>query len=458
MESIQEPKDNPFVESEFGSKSITSLFWKYSLFALAGMSLQIIQVTVDGMFVGTGLGEIGLATMAVTLMFWATAAALFNLFGIGGSSLAAIKLGYGDKEGAREVYGSMLIFTFLFTVLLAIILYLFLNPVLTLFGTTPAILPSARIYSIIFLIGLPICATGQIGYYFTRVAEKPFIASLTLIIPAIIAIIIEYIGIFKLNWGIAASSLAGEICIGTTVLLVFYLQWSKAIFKLKPSDLKINFKLVYEACKIGFPLAVIMFSGIFATGFVNNLIIQNGGTELHLATFGIIGGYFVYDFNLFTLAFITGMQPIISYNYGAKLYDRVRKMIKIGIVQSSIFIVALLVMLFIFARPIVSFFTGPDPELLDTTIGALVILMSLYAFGNITQVVSGYFMAVERIWMALLNAVARMTVIFIPIIFITTHFFGLKGVWMAQPVADTLAFILAMVCIVSEYKRLKKAE
>lgn len=458
MESIQELKENPLVESEFGSKSISSLFWKYSLFALAGMSLQIIQVMTDGIFVGTGIGEIGLATMAVTLMFWATGAALFNLFGIGGSSLAAIKLGVGDKEGARDVYGSMVIFTFLFTVILAVILYIFLNPILTLFGATPAILPSARIYAIIFLIGLPICATGQIGYYFTRVAEKPFIASLTLIFPAIIAIIFEYIAIFKLNWGIAGASLAGEICIGTTILLILYLQLSKTIFKVKRSDLKINFKLVFESCKIGFPLAVIMFSGIFSVGLVNNLIIQHGGTELHLATFGIIGGYFVYVFNLFTLSFITGMQPIISYNYGAKLYDRVRKLIKIGIVQSSIFIVALLVMLFIFARPIVGFFTGPDPDLLNTTIGAMVIWMSLYAFGNISQVISGYFMAIERIWMALLNAVARMTVILIPILFITTHFYGLKGVWMAQPVADTLAFILAMVCILSEYKRLKKAE
>jgi Na+-driven multidrug efflux pump len=394
----------------------------------------------------------------VTLMLWATASALFNLFGIGGSSLAAIRLGVGDKEGAREVYGSMLIFTFLFTVILAIILYLLLNPILHLFGCTPAVLPSARIYATIFLIGLPICAVGQIGYYFTRVAERPFIASLALIIPAIVSITFEYIGIFRLKWGIAASSLAGEICIGTTILLIFYLQCGKTIFRVRPSDLKINFKLVYESCKIGFPLAVIMFSGIFSTGLVNNLIIQNGGGELHLAAYGIIGGYFVYDFNLFTLAFITGMQPIVSYNYGAKLYARVRKLIKIGIVQSSIFIVALLVIVFIFSRPIVSFFTGPDPELLNVTISAMVIWMSLYAFGNISQVISGYFMAIERIWLALLNAVARMTVILIPILFITTHFFGLQGVWMAQPVADSLAFLLAMVCIIGEYKRLKNVE
>ncbi|HMM16116.1 MAG TPA: MATE family efflux transporter [Petrimonas sp.] len=457
MESIQE-KTVTLVESEFCSKSVISLFWKYSLFALAGMSLQIVQVLADGMFVGNGIGEMGLATMAVTLMLWATAVAIFNLLGIGGSSLAAMKLGNGDHKGAREVYGSMVVFAFIFSFILAIIVYICLNPLLTMFGATPAVLPTARIYSIIFLIGLPICTTGQIGYYFTRVAEKPFIASLTFIIPAIIAITVEYITIFKLHWGVAGSSLAGEICSGTTILLIPYLQFSNTPFKLRLSDLKINFKLVLESCKIGFPMFVIPISSIFATAAVNNLITQHGGTELHLAAYGIIGGYFVYVFTLFTLAFITGIQPVASYNYGAKLYGRVRKLITTGIVQSSIFIIALLVIVFIYARPIVSFFTGPDSDLLNTTIGAMVVWMSLYAFGNISQIVSGYFMAIERVWMALLNAVARGTVILLPVILITSHLYGLKGVWMAQPVADTLSFVLAMICIIREYKRLKKLD
>ena len=175
MESIQEKNPATSVESEFCSKSVISLFWKYSLFALAGQFLQMMEVMADGVFVGNGIGEIGLATMAVTLMLWATAVAMFNLFGIGGSSLAAMKLGEGDHKGAREVYGSMVVFAFIFSVILASIVYINLNPLLTMFGATPAVLPTARIYSIVFLIGLPICTTGQVGYYFTRLAEKPFI-------------------------------------------------------------------------------------------------------------------------------------------------------------------------------------------------------------------------------------------------------------------------------------------
>ena len=279
-----------------------------------------------------------------------------------------------------------------------------------------------------------------------------------MIIPAIIAIIVEYIVIFKLHWGVAGSSLAGEISAGTTILLILYLQFSNTLFKIKLSDLKINFKLVFASCKIGFPMFVIPISTIFATGVVNNLITKYGGTELHLATYGIIGGYFVYAFNLFTISFITGIQPIASYNYGAKLYGRVRKLITTGIVQSSIFIIALLAILFIFSRPIVSLFTGSGTDLLNTTIGAMVVWMSLYAFGNISQVVSGYFMAIDRVWMALLNAVARGTVILLPVVLITSHLYGLKGVWMGQPVADTLSFVLAMICIVREYKRLKKLD
>jgi Na+-driven multidrug efflux pump len=116
-------------------------------------------------------------------------------------------------------------------------------------------------------------------------------------------------------------------------------------------------------------------------------------------------------------------------------------------------VILLLGIAYFFKEPIILFLSG-DPALLDVAKPAVVIYMLLYAFGNVSQIVSGYYMSVQRNGLAILNGIARMTVFAVPLIFILPKFFGVDGVWMAQPVADTLSCVLALVCMTFEYKRL----
>lgn len=457
MESIKEKGSGIAEESELRNKSITNLFWKYSLFALAGLAVQSLQVIADGNFVGNGIGPIGLAVVGITGSFWQLAIALMGLFGIGGSTLAAVKLGEGDFLGAKKVYGSILTFSFVFTVILSALIIFNLDSALTFIGATSDVLPSAREYSIIFLIGLPFVVSATVAYYFTRISEKPFIALLAYVLPAIIAIIVEYIGIYKLGLGIKAASLATTLCLALGVFLLPYLQFGKTPFKLVKADLKVDFKIIFEVCKVGFAMFIIPFSTMAVIIVTNNMIIKSGGSELHLAAYGVFT-YVAYLLSLVTIAFVTGIQPIASYNMGAKLYGRVRKIITTGIVQSSVTIMIVLLIVYLCATPINQFFTGPDPVLLKASIEGMKIYVLLYAFGNISQIVSGYFMAVEKSGFAILNAIARMVIFVIPLIFILSPSFGVKGVWMSQPGADALSFILAMICIYPEYRRLGKLE
>ncbi len=458
MEEIMEKNPNLNEESEFGSKSILRLFWKYSLFALLGLMCQCIQVIADGYFVGNGIGELGLAVVSVSSVLWQFALGICGLLGIGGSTLAAIKLGSGDKEAARNIYGTMTVFSLILSVVFAIIICFNVDAILIGMGATPALLAGGRAYVLIFAISFPFIVVGSTAYYFTRLAEKPFAAALVYVIPAFGAIALEYYLIFKLGMGPGASSAAGGICAGFTFILLPYLQFGKTIFKIKKSDFKINFKIVWESCKIGFVMFIIPISIMAAVIVTNNLITANGGTETHLAAFGIAAGYIVYIISIISNAFITGIAPIASYNYGAKLYKRVMSVIKIGVVQSSLVIGVVVIIIYIFIKPIIGFFTGPDPTLLNTTIGALQIYMLLAALGNVSQITSGYFLAVERSWLAILNGISRMTIFAIPLLFILPYFFGLNGIWMSQPGADACSFVLALICLMAEYKRLKKLD
>jgi Na+-driven multidrug efflux pump len=122
--------------------------------------------------------------------------------------------------------------------------------------------------------------------------------------------------------------------------LIPYLQ-AKTVFKIKASDFVPDFKIVFESSKIGFAMFCIQVATIISTAMINNLIGANGGTGLDFASFGLLNAYIGYIFMLFTTAFTMGLQPIASYNMGAKLYGRVAELIKVGIIQSTLAVLAL---------------------------------------------------------------------------------------------------------------------
>jgi Na+-driven multidrug efflux pump len=445
---------NP-LESEFLSKKIPTLFWKYSLFALAGMIFQFLTVFFDGTFVGNGVGQIGLASISIIMPFWTIGLALIMLFGVGASTVAAIKLGTGDKEGARNVYGKLTAFSFLFSAAISILVLLFLNPVLTGLGASAEVSPAARAYMIPFLIGFPFYVAGTVAYLFTRIAEKPFIATLAYTIPAVVSIIAEYYFIFKMDLGMAGSGIAYAICTGCTIFLVPYLQ-TRTIFKLKASDFKPDVKVILEAIKIGFPqFAINICTAIYAI-IVNNLILKYGGTPMETAIFGIVNAYIAFIFVTLTNSFCQGIQPIASYNTGAKLHSRVAALIKVGISQSTIALFAATIVLFTAADSIIKLFAGPDPMFNAAVKSVMVVFLMLYALGNVSQVASAYFIAVEKIGLAIINGISRILIFAVPLLFIMPQIFGLKGIWMAQPGADALAFALALFCLIREYRKLKQ--
>ncbi|MCB6367420.1 multidrug transporter MatE, partial [Intestinibacillus massiliensis] len=125
---------NPIIENEFGTKKITPLFWKYSLLALAGQLFQSCSLIADGIFSGNGIGGIGLAAFGIIAPFLTFFAAMSGLFTTGAATMAATQLGSGDKEGARQVYGTTVAAVILFSVLFSVMAIIFREPLLTAFG------------------------------------------------------------------------------------------------------------------------------------------------------------------------------------------------------------------------------------------------------------------------------------------------------------------------------------
>lgn len=456
MSQINE--QTPAVETnEFAVKPITPLFWKYSLFGLAGLILQACSVVADGIFVGDVIGPMGIATIGIIASLWTIAIALMALFGIGGATVIAAKLGEGDEEGARQTYAAVTIFSFIVSIILAVWALFNVNNILTFLGATPDILPYARDYAIPYFIVIPFCITGGAVYYYTRAVGKPAAGTVAYSIPAILCITLEYIFLYKMDFGMEASSITWGVCVGLSFPLIFYLQAVKGGLKIKLSDFKIRFDLVWSTIKVGFTPFVIQLVIILTTVIVNRQIINYGGSDLDIAAFATINAYIIYILTLLCNSLISGLLPIASFNYGMGTYSRVKELLKKASIQSFIALTALLAVIFIFANPIVSFFVGSDTALVEQTIRIMKYFLPLYTFGFLALITSSYFQALELNKEAMISGLSR--VIFsTPLLFILPKFFAFDGIWYAQPVSDLLAFILSMIMIVRESRRLDRMQ
>lgn len=444
--------------SELLTGHVPKLFWKYALLSVAGIMFSCLAVIIDGYFMGNAVGELALGAISICITLMYFCMGLCAMFGVGASTLAGIKLGQGKQDEARTVYGSTLLFALILAVVIGILSILFLNPLLRFLGATEAILPYARAYGLVFFSFLPFSVLGQIAYYFCRLAEKPRMAAIIFVASGLAAILVEYIMVFKLHIETAASATDFVIGVAGTVLLIPYLQGTSNPFKLKKQDLKIRLDYTWESIKIGFPMFLFNLCPLITTVIINRQLIIYGGNDLHIAAFGIFNAYIVYVMNALTSGLTAGIQPIASVNYGANENGRIKQLLKTGVGQSFLVLLALQVLILIAARPCVSFFAGDAGELIDLTVSAMRIYILVFAFGNVSTLVGGYYIGIENNKLAILNSTTRVLIFAVPMLFLIPKLFGLNGVWMAQPFADALACIIAVICLVHEYKRLSKNE
>ena len=447
------------LDRELGTKKVGSLIIKYSAAAVLGQSMQICQVVCDGFFVGNGLNAQGLATIAIVIPLLTFALAIGSLVGVGASSIAAIHLGKKDTESARRVYGQAVWYGLFLSVAFALLGYIFAGPIVKLFGATGDLVETGIAYARMFFIYLPFCVMGGIFYFFIRLDEKPFIGTLALTVPVIYAEIIEYICIFKMDLGVAASAQAFGMTVGSWSFIgLYFLISKKTVFKAKLSDIKLDFKLINNINRTGSASFLVQIAISFVAIMLNNLLARYG-TEMDTASFGILNAYLMYIFTLFTtLGWTLGLQPVASFNFGAKSFKRVREALTKTIFYNAIFMAVVTLIVFIFSKQIITFFAGNDTALIAACQDHIYVYLCLFFLGSTSFIVSGYYQALELNGRAIFHSMTRNVIFLIPVSLIMCQLFGVAGVWASMPVCEILAFIVSVIFVVLEVKRLKAME
>jgi len=442
--------------TELGTEKISKLLVRLSLPAFIGMFVGSLYNVIDTIFIARGVGTVGVAALSIAFPIQMIIMAFAAAFGVGSASIISRRLGANRLEDANLVFGHMVWLIGFFSIVMAGTASLLLEPLLKLFGATAQILPYAKDYLSIILLGSVAFSFAMATNNIVRSEGNAKTAMLTMVIAAVINLILNPIFIFGLGWGMKGAALATIIGQATGAIWLFlYFYKGKGSLTLKWIGWKPNFTIIKEIIIIGMPVFVMMASVSLMFVSVNWMLVTIS-TELQIAIFGIISRVIAFT-TMPINGIVQGMQPIIGYNFGAKLVDRLNQTVKIGIVVATMIATTTWIIVMLIPEPLMGIFSTDQAVIKDGALAMAIIFMLTPIIG-FQMVVAGLFQALGKAKIAFVLSLSRQLIFLIPFVLILPHFYGLKGVWMAFPIADGLAFLLAFIIISSTRKQLLKSE
>jgi len=338
------------------------------------MVLGALYNIVDRVFIGRGVGTLALAGVTVAFPLQLSQIAFSILIAVGASSLISISLGQQNKAKAERVLGNGFSLVLIISIAIAAGGIAFLVPLLRLFGASEQVLPYARSFTFVILIGTPFATISQGVNGFIRSEGNPKMAMATQLIGPVLNTFLCPFFIFVLKLGIVGSALATVIsqALGTILVLGYYLS-GRSLLKLRATNFMPRREIVIPILAIGSAVFFAELAAAVMNGIMNNQLKRYGGDSA-VTAMSIV--FAISNLSYLTLLGITmGLQPIIGYNIGAKLSSRVRKAELLGIATATVFTTLCYVAVQFFPMAVVSFFASPASHVVGIGVYALALLL-----------------------------------------------------------------------------------
>ena len=445
-------------ERELGTAPIKPLFARYAAITFAGMLAQMVMVVLEGLIIGNGLGPLGLAAVTVILPLELLNLALGGALGMGTAAAAGQRLGSGDAAGAQKVFAQGFWLSAYLLVALSAAIALFAPQIATLLGATADIHADVTAFIRLLMCFYPFCTLGQLLCSLLRTDEKPSLASALAVIASVVSLLWLYVCVYVLQLGFAAAGAYYGMSTGLWFFAILYFQFNKkSTFKVTFSGMKLERKVCGAILWQGLPLFLVQAASLVYTMVINNYLGALGG-DPDLAAFAVINGYVIYLLDMLCLSATYGLQPIASFNCGARHHDRLRELVKASLGGTFAILAVVCGLVIAFAAPISAFFIGDDPALVELTASHFLPLLVCAPFGFMAQVASAYFQAVGQERTSIVLGICRYLLFAIPLIVALAALEGITGVWWSQPPADLLAAALAVALAARECRKLKRAD
>lgn len=447
---------------DFGKDSIGKLLLNFSIPCIISMLVGALYNIVDQIFIGHGVGYLGNAATNVVYPFTVIALSLALLIGDGASALFSLYLGKKDSKSANKGVGNAVILMVAVSIIVTILGFIFQEQILNIFGVTEGTYQYAKDYYIVILIGIPfyILTSGLNGII--RADGAPKYAMFATLIGAILNIILDPIAIFVFDMGVTGAAIAtivGQII--SCLVTLFYFRRPKK-FKINKDSLKLDRSICKKLCMLGVSSFITQISIVVVIAVANNMIVKFGplskfGADIPLSVVGIVMKVFAIVIAI-VIGTSIGGQPIIGYNYGAGNESRVRKTFKLILITNVIVGIVAFIAFQFFPQVIINIFGSESALYNEYAVLCFRIYLSGIIFTCVTKCSSIYLQSIGKSVQSMVLSLLRDIVIFIPSLIVLAYFFGVVGMLWAALVADVVAFILAIVLLVIDNKKVYKKD
>ena len=439
-----------------GTEQIGKLLMQYAVPAIIAMTASSLYNMVDSIFIGHGVGTMAISGLALTFPLMNLAAAFGSLVGVGASTLVSVKLGQKDYDTAQRILGNVLVLNIVLGLAFTVVTMIFLDPILYFFGCSDETVKYAREYMQIILLGNVVTHLYLGLNAVLRSSGHPQKAMYATIATVVINTILDPLFIYGFDWGIRGAAIA------TIIAQVISLLWQFKIFSNKDELLhfhrgifRLRRKIVMDSLAIGMSPFLMNLAACFIVIVINQGLKRYGG-DLSIGAFGIVNRL-VFIFVMIVMGLNQGMQPIAGYNFGAQQYARVSRVLKLTIIFATVVTTSGFLMGMLIPDLVVSIFTS-DEELIAISARGLRIVVMFFPIIGFQMVTSNFFQSIGMASKAIFLSLTRQMLFLLPALIILPRFFGAAGVWYSMPVSDLLASLVAMVMLVSQFRKFKRGE
>lgn len=446
-------------ENILGFEKIGKLIRKFAIPAIIAMLVNSLYNIVDQIFIGWGVGYLGNGATNIVFPLTMIALAFSLMFGDGASAFLSLKLGEKNKDEAAKGIGAGILLSVVVSLVYTFVVLIFLPQLLNFFGCTDELRDYATSYGRISAIGFPFMMLGVTLNSMIRADGSPKYSMTTMLLGAALNTCLDPIFIFIFKMGVdgaAIATVAAQIL--TFLLNVIYLKKFKSI-KISVGIFRCKFAILKKVSILGISSFITQMAIVFVMATENNMLGKYGaesefGANIPITVLGIVMkiGQIL---NSIIIGLAAGSQPIIGYNYGAKNYVRVKKTLKIVLITSvMISTIAFILFQCIPDKLIMIFGSQSDPKYVEFAIIAFRIYL-MFCIVNGVQIPAGiFFQAIGKSAKSAIVSLSRQILILIPAMIILGHFFGIHGLLYSGPLADGVAFLIALTFLIIEFKKL----
>lgn len=444
------------IPSELGTRPVGELLKQYAVPAIIAMLASSLYNIVDSIFIGHGVDALALSGLAVTFPLMNISTAFGAMVGVGSSTLISVKLGQKDYKIAQQILGNAVVMNVVMGIIFGALSLVFLDPILYFFGASDASISYAREYMQIILWG-NVFTHIYFGFNaLLRAMGHPKMAMKATITTVIVNTVLDPLFIFDTidlgfvqfsgaGWGIRGAAIATVLAQCTSLIWQLRVLSDKREFiHLKRGIYRLKSYIVKEVLVIGLSPCLMNLASCFVVIFINRGLADYGG-DYAVGAYGIVHKM-TFIFVMIVMGFTQGMQPIAGYNYGAKAYDRVNKVLRITIALATAVTTLAFVIGEFFPGYVARIFTS-DEQMIEMAVVGMRYNCLMFPIVGFQMVAGNFFQSIAQPGKAIFLSLSRQLLFLVPFIIIFPHFWGIDGVWISLPASDLVSAITAAIML-----------